>query len=102
MGGFCLGSSLFPILYCTRRFDAGKTGFVARTRVAKATIPLVARSFAADLVNDIEELCVRKETTLANALVLDSSKDGGTSRFGDLKTEFFGFQKNTVEPTLLS
>ena len=39
---------------------------------------------------------------LANAFVFDSSKYGGTSRFGNLKTEFFGFQNNAVEPALLS
>src|SRR2546426_1049348 len=39
---------------------------------------------------------------LANAFVFDSSKYGGTSRFGNVETEFFDFQSNAVEPALLS
>src|SRR5260370_486532 len=39
---------------------------------------------------------------LGDAFVLDGSKHSGPLRFGNIKTELFGFQHNAVEPAFLS
>jgi len=39
---------------------------------------------------------------LGDAFVFDGSKYSRPLRLGDIKTEFFGFQDNAVEPALLS
>src|SRR6266852_6259192 len=39
---------------------------------------------------------------LGDAFILDGSKYRGPLRFGNIKTEFLGFQDNAVEPALLS
>src|SRR5712692_5942048 len=76
--------------------------FPERTRRGPEAGQSVAPLFAANSLNDTAKFGVGQEAMFADALVFDSCQHRGSLRFGDLESEFLGFQGDAVETALFS